>query len=385
MSRTLTIISFVVFASALFGRSVDPIVPQLAQTLRTDAATAALLTTAFALPFAIIQPLLGALADMFNKARLMLMCLTLLATATIAGAFVESFPLMIATRVVAGLGAGGLTPIAFAIVGDLVPVAGRQVAMGRLLFAIMTGNLLGATLSGVISDLLGWRAVFIAMALVGFSVLTLGIVGMRGIGSKGGGFDLKPLRDGYRAIFANPLAKICFGAVFVEGALMYGLFPHLAALFHDMGETRASIPGLVIGGFAIGGVIYSVRVGWLLKTLGETSMMRIGGIVMGLCIAFIALRAPWGVDVGVFALLGLSFYMLHAVIQVYASELAPAARGSAMALHSFFFFLGQAAGPAIYKFGFDWIGSTTAITAAGALLVINGLITAHYLRRPAAV
>lgn len=382
MSRTLTIVSFVVFASALFGRSVDPVVPQLAISLRTDAATAALLTTAFALPFAIIQPLLGALADMFNKARLMLMCLTLLATATIAGAFVESFPLMIATRVVAGLGAGGLTPIAFAIVGDLVPVAGRQVAMGRLLFAIMTGNLLGATCAGVISDLFGWRAVFIAMALVGFSVLALGVIGMRGIGGKGGGFDLKPLREGYRAIFANPLAKVCFGAVFVEGALMYGLFPHLAALFHDMGETRASIPGLVIGGFAIGGVIYSVRVSWLLKTLGETSMMRIGGIVMGLCIAFIALRAPWGADVAAFALLGLSFYMLHAVIQVYASELAPAARGSAMALHSFFFFLGQAAGPAVYKFGFDWIGSTAAITAGGAVLIINGLITAHYLRRP---
>jgi predicted MFS family arabinose efflux permease len=381
MTRTLTIISFVVFASALFSRSVDPVVPQLAQTLGTDAATAALLTTAFALPFAIIQPLLGALADMFNKARLMLICLTMLAAATIAGAFVDSFPLMIATRVVAGIGAGGLTPIAFAIVGDLVPVAGRQVALGKLLFAIMTGNLLGATCAGFISDFFGWRAVFIAMALVGFAVLALGITGLRGVGHKGGGFDLKPLREGYRAIFANPLAKICFGAVFVEGALMYGLFPHLAALFQDIGETRASIPGLVIGGFAIGGVIYSLRVGWLLKTFGETAMMRIGGIVMGACIAFIALRAPWGADVAAFALLGLGFYMLHAVIQVYASELAPAARGSAMALHSFFFFLGQAAGPAVYKFGFDWVGPPAFIFAAGIVLVINGLITAHYLRR----
>ncbi len=102
MTRTLTIISYVVFASALFGRSVDPIVPQLALGLGTDAATAALLTTAFALPFAIIQPVLGALADMFNKTRLMLICLTMLACATIAGAFTDSFPMMIATRVLAG-------------------------------------------------------------------------------------------------------------------------------------------------------------------------------------------------------------------------------------------------------------------------------------------
>lgn len=382
MTRTLIIISFIVFASALFGRSIDPVVPQLAASLRTDAATAALLTTAFALPFAIIQPVLGALADMFNKARLMLICLGLLAAATIAGAFVDTFPLMIATRIVAGIASGGLVPIAFAIVGDLVPFAGRQIAMGKLLFAIMTGNLLGATLAGVISDLFGWRAVFIAMAVVGFAVLALAIPGMRGVGSKGGGFDLKPMREGYRAIFANPLAKICFGAVFVEGALMYGLFPHLAGLFHDMGETRASIPGLVIGGFAIGGVIYSLRVRWLLKTFGETWMMRIGGVVMGLGITFIALRAPWGADVAVFVLLGLGFYMLHAVIQIYASELAPAARGSAMALHSFFFFMGQAAGPAFYKLGFDWTGPAPVIIAAGIVLIANGLITAHYLRRP---
>ena len=61
---------------------------------------------------------------------------------------------------VAGLAAGGVVPIAFALVGDMIPVRERQVAMGRLLFAIMTGNLLGATCAGVVGDLVGWRGVF---------------------------------------------------------------------------------------------------------------------------------------------------------------------------------------------------------------------------------
>jgi predicted MFS family arabinose efflux permease len=382
MTRTLNLIAFVVFASALFSRSIDPLVPQIADALGTDAATAALLSTAYALPFAVIQPLLGALADMFNKARMMLICLAILAVATVAGALVQSFPLMMATRIIAGLGAGGLVPIAFAIVGDLVPFGGRQVAMGRLLLAIMTGNLLGATSAGVIADLFGWRAVFTAMAIVAFAILAVAVPGLRGVGDRGGGFDVASVQSGYRAIFRNPLSKICFVAVFVEGALMYGLFPHLAALFHAMGETRASIPGFVIGGFAIGGVAYSLRVGWLLRTFGETTMMRIGSIIMGLTIAFIALRAPWPVDVIDFAVLGLGFYMLHAVIQVYASELAPAARGSAIALHSFFFFLGQAAGPAIYNVGFNQMGTSAALVLAGAVLILNGLVAAHYLRRP---
>jgi len=383
MNPVLTVLAFIVFASAMFSRAIDPIVPQIADGLGTDAATAALLSTAYALPFAIVQPVLGALADMFNKTKLILICLAIVAVATIAGALVTSFPLMVASRVLAGIGGGGLVPIAFAVLGDLVPVKGRQVAMGRLLFAIMSGNLLGATASGAIGDLFGWRAVFTVMAVVGCVVLVLGGISLRGVGQRGGGFSLSAMQSGYRSIFANPLAKFCFGAVFVEGALMYGVFPHLAALFHDMGETRASIPGLVIGGFAIGGVIYSLRVGFLLRIFGETWMMRLGGLLMGLTIAFIALKAPWQADMIDFAVLGLAFYMLHGVIQIYASELSPPARGSAMALHSFFYFLGQAAGPAIYTAGFGTIGITPTLIGSGVVLVINGAIAAHFLRRPA--
>ena len=383
MNPVLTVLAFVVFASSMFARSIDPIIPQIANGLGTDAATAALLSTAYALPFAIVQPILGALADMFNKTKLILICLTIVAVATIAGALVESFPLMVASRIVAGIGGGGLVPIAFAVLGDLVPVKDRQVAMGRLLFGIMSGNLLGATVSGAIGDLFGWRMVFTVMAVLACTILVVAVPGFRGVGQRGGGFSLSAMQSGYTSIFANRLAKFCFAAVFIEGALMYGLFPHLAALFHDMGETRASIPGLVIGGFAIGGVIYSLRVGWLLRVFGENWMMRLGGLFMGLTIAFISLRAPWQADVIDFAILGLAFYMLHGVIQIYASELAPAARGSAMALHSFFYFLGQAAGPAIYTAGFGMAGITPTLIGAGVVLVINGAIAAHFLRRPA--
>lgn len=383
MNPVLTVLAFVVFASSMFARAIDPIVPQIADGLGTDAATAALLTTAYALPFAIVQPLLGALADMFNKTKLILICLAIVAVATIAGALVQSFPLMVASRIVAGIGGGGLVPIAFAVLGDLVPVKDRQVAMGRLLFGIMSGNLLGATVSGAIGDLFGWRMVFTVMAVLACTILVVAIPGFRGVGQRGGGFSLSSMQSGYKSIFANPLAKFCFAAVFIEGALMYGVFPHLAALFHDMGETRASIPGIVIGGFAIGGVIYSLRVGFLLRIFGETWMMRLGGLFMGITIAFISLRAPWQADVLDFVVLGLAFYMLHGVIQIYASELSPPARGSAMALHSFFYFLGQAAGPAIYTLGFHNAGVAPTLIVSGIVLIINGLVAAHYLRRPA--
>ena len=104
---------------------------------------------------------------------------------------------------------------------------------------------------------------------------------------------------------------------------------------------------------------------------------------MGFCLIVIAARLPWPVEFVNFALLGFGFYMLHAVIQIYASELAPAARGSAMALHSFFFFLGQAVGPIVYGIGLVHHRDHPVLLFGAAVLVGVGLTCAQWLRRPA--
>ncbi len=382
MNRTLNVIAFVVFASALFIRSTDPVIPQIAAGLDVAPSTAALLSTAFTLPYALIQPLLGALADMFSKARLMMLCLSIVTVATIVCGFAPNYEFLFIARVIAGLASGGVVPIAFAIVGDNIPVAERQVAMGRLLFAIMTGNLLGATCAGVVGDLLGWRGVFFVTGIFGAIALAAAVPGLRGLRETPGQFDLTTLVPNYRTIFHNPLAKICFGAVFLEGCFMYGVFPYIATMLHQAGETSASIAGIVIAGFGVGGAIYGATVSRVLPVLGETRMMRLGGVALGFCLLVIAARAPWPVEFANFALLGFGFYMLHAVIQIYASELAPVARGSAMALHSFFFFLGQAVGPVVYGAGLATVGITPVLLVGAAVLVIVGLTCAQWLRRP---
>jgi predicted MFS family arabinose efflux permease len=383
MNRTLNLVAFVVFASSLFMRSTDPVIPQIAAGLHVELATAALLSTAFSLPYALVQPLLGALADSFSKARLMLLCLLIVTLATLVCGIAPSFEVLMASRVIAGLAAGGVVPIAFALIGDLVPVAERQVAMGRLLFAIMTGNLLGATCAGVVGDLAGWRGVFSATGTFGAIVLAAAAPAFRGFAETTTPFSMATLIPNYRAILRNPLAKICFSAVFLEALFMYGSFPYIATLLHDIGETSASIAGVVIAGFGIGGALYGVFVSRLLRFFGETRMMRIGGLAMGLCLLVIASRAPWPVEFANMMLLGFGFYMLHAVIQVYASELAPSARGSSMALHSFFFFLGQAVGPIIYGIGLGTISIRPVMVFGAFVLIGVGLTCAHWLRRPA--
>src|SRR5262249_49000988 len=147
------------------------------------------------------------------------------------------------------------------------------------------------------------------------------------------------------------MAKICYGAVFLEGIFLFGLFPYVAPLLHQAGETRAAIAGGIIAGFGAGGLIYSVTVSILLARLGERRLLMFGGFLMGLMLVAYAIPSPWPAKLAAFVIVGFSFYMLHGVIQIYATELAPSARGSSMALHSAFFFLGQALGPVVYRFG----------------------------------
>jgi len=382
MGRVLNLMAFVVFATSLFMRSVDPVIPQIASGLNVEPTTAALLSTGFTLPYALIQPVLGALADMFSKTRLISICMLILGLTTIACGFATNFETLMTLRVLAGITAGGVFPIALAVAGDRVPVAQRQVAIGKLLFAAMSGNLLGASGAGVIGDLIGWRGVFFATGAIDLIALMLAIPGFRGMNETPGRFDLSSFIPNYRAVFSNPLAKYCFGAVFLEAIFLFGVFPYMAVLLRSEGVTSASIAGVVIAGFGVGGLIYTIMVSRLLNFFGERRLMAAGGMLMAFGLVVIALRMPWPVEFANFVLLGFSFYFLHGCLQVYVTELAPGARASATAGHSFFFFIGQALGPVVYGLCLSsGIGIIPVLLLGAVVLTATGWICALRLHR----
>src|SRR5262249_37186043 len=162
----------------------------------------------------------------------------------LVSSMVTDFHLLVAMRVAAGLVAGGVFPAAMAFVGDLVPINQRQIAIGRLLAIGLTGNLLGASISGVIGDLFGGRCIFLVLGLF---VAIAAFFAFRNIAiPKPGPFRLAAIPEGFRSVFADPRAKVCFAAVFVEALFIHGLFPYVAILLIASGETRASIAGVVI-------------------------------------------------------------------------------------------------------------------------------------------
>ena len=380
--RVLAVTALGNFASSLFVRAIDPMIPQVAHDLVTDPATVALLTTAFALPYAVLQPVLGPLADMIGKTRLMTICLGALVINGFVSAAAPNFNVLMASRIASGIAAGGIFPIGLAIAGDLVPIHQRQVAISRLLAAGMLGNLLGTPMAGILGDLVGWRFVLAVVGFLCMATFVAAMIGFRGIAARpGAGIDLGAVVTGYRTIFRNPLAKYCFGAVMLEGTFMMGIFPYVALLLRANGEPRATIAGIVIAGFALGGVIYSASVSRLLPRIGERGLIRIGAAFMGFALLAVALPAPWPVEMVKFLFLGCGFYMMHGVIQIYATELAPAARGSAAALHSGFFCLGLAIGPIYFGYGLAHAGLAPTAALSAAVMFLTGCVCAKVLRR----
>ena len=200
-------------------------------------------------------------------------------------------------------------------------------------------------------------------------------------------YRLATVLAGFRSVFADPRAKVCFGSVFLEGSFIHGLFPYVALLLLATGETRSSISGLVIAAFGLGGVIYSLSVSVLVARVAQRTLMILGGLIAAGMLALIAFDLPWQAQCVAFAMLGFGFYLLHRTIRRARDPelLAAAARGAATSLHSSTFYLGQATGPVLYGFTFaHGLGPQSIL--AGALVVLGVSLTcARLLRHKVAV
>ena len=373
---------FLVFAACAFAsgfalRLVDPIVLPVATFFGVSPAASAMLNTAYALPYAIAQPFLGPLGDRFGKARCIQVCVTGLAVMLAAGAFATSFSFLIATRVFAGIFAGGLIPLVLAGLGDTYSMTERQVMIGRMLFAIIAGQMLGSVVSGFANEAFGWHSSLIIAAVLGAMATAIAWTAMPkhepALGAGGGSFGAL-----YGRVFANPKAGWLYGAVLFEGTLFYGIFPFMSALLlatTERGSREISVEtGIVLGAFGVGGLVYAASVRRLLRLFGVRRMCLIGSIVGALCYATLAVSPWWWLDAVAMFCTGVAFYMLHNSLQTEATELAPTARGSAVALFACGLFGGQGIGPLLFSPALHLVGPRTSLLAIAVALVVLGRV-----------
>jgi len=382
-SRNLILILAVSgFASTFSARAVEPMVGVIARDLSSTPQTIALLSAAFALPYAFIQPILGPIGDALGKERVMKVALSLLFLALAGSFFAPDAATLFGLRILAGAAAGGAVPLSIALIGDRVAMAQRQVALSRYLVAIIIGQLAGSSLAGLLAEWVGWRGVFGLSTIMMACALAATILGFRGA-LPGGQFDPRTAILRYRDILSNPRALFLFGFVFVEAIAIFGVFPYIAPLLEERGGGGAAEAGFAIGGFAIGGLVYSALVSWMLARLGISRILVGGGLFAAMALVALGFAGDWKFDAAALLLMGLGFYMLHNTFQAQVTEVAPGARASAVALHAFSFFCGQALGVVLMGFGLRHVGLTASTITAALIILGVGLNASLVLRRPA--
>src|SRR4051794_22147463 len=355
------------FASALSLRAADPLLPVLAIDLNVTLREAALLASAYTLPYAVMQLVLGPVGDAIGKSRLIRISLTVLTVALTLSALAPSYGTVLAARALAGAFAGGIIPASMALIGDRVPYAERQFSISRFLVAGISGQLSGSAISGALAEVAGWRAVFGVSAVVAGAALIMAMVFLKGEDARGE-LSLAGAIARYRTVLQNPRSLLVFATVLGEGILIFGVFPFVAPMLIPHGAGGAMEAGIAISGFALGGILYSLVVRKLVAGLGQWGMMRMGGLVAGLAYMSVAVPLHWTLIAVLFVISGFGFYMLHNTMQTQATELAPAARGSALALFASCFFMGQGIGPILG-------GPISQAFGFGALFILTGLLT----------
>lgn len=384
----LLLLSLCALAANLSGRYLDPLVTGVARDFAVAPGTAALIASAFTLPFGLSQPLLGPVGDALGKTAVFRACLWLLAVALTASVFAASLPLLFATRVLAGFAAAGIIPIGLAMLGDAIPPGERQVAFARFSGGAIVGQLVGLTASGALAEAVGWRASLWLPA--GFSLAA----------ALGASLRLKPgaaevrrplrLRDAlarYGALLHSADARLCYATVFVEGVCIYGPLPFIVGLLEARGAGGPREAGFVVAGLGLGCLLLSLVIRPVVRAVGPRNMMRLGGVLAGTGLTGLAAGpASWLADAGLFLVVGFGYFMLHNALQGAVMELAPGpARSSAVSLHYFSFFIGQAAGPVTFGLGLAAAGGGFAFVAAALVLAAAGLVLAWRLRQPAPI
>ncbi|WP_454917221.1 MFS transporter [Xanthobacter sediminis] len=364
----LLVLGLATFASTFSMRAVDPMLNILAADLKVTLQEVAMLASAFTLPYATMQLVFGPIGDAVGKVRLVRFNLVLLTLGLIASALAVNHQMLLAARVFSGAFAGGIIPVVLAMVGDRVSFEKRPLALSRILLALVLGQLIGSAASGFIAAWVGWREVFATASVIAGGAALTSFLGIRELKAR------EPLSFGaslarYGVVLRNPLSIKVYAVVAIEGAFSFGVFPMVAPLMVAHGLGDAVEAGLVLAAFAIGGAFYSLAVPLLLRTLGLSGMMGVGGVSLGLLFIASALVPHLVVVAGLFALGGFCFYMLHNVLQILATELAPAARGSAVALFASSFFIGQAFGALAMAQGAALVGTEPVFLLAGAVLI----------------
>ncbi|MER5308584.1 Cmx/CmrA family chloramphenicol efflux MFS transporter [Streptomyces sp. NPDC002773] len=199
MPLPLYLLALAVFAMGTSEFMLAGLLPDISHDLGVSVGAAGALTSAFAVGMVVGAPLTAVLArDRAGRAGLLGFVLTFLA-AHVVGAVTTSFPVLLATRVVAALANAGFLALALTTAAALVPAERKGRALAVLLSGTTVATVVGVPGGALLGSLFGWRAAFWAVAALCVPA-ALGV--LRGVPSRA----VRGERDGGRGVVGAPRA-----------------------------------------------------------------------------------------------------------------------------------------------------------------------------------
>jgi EmrB/QacA subfamily drug resistance transporter len=153
------------FLAALDQTIVSTAIKTIGNDLHGLAAQA-WVTTAFLITSTIAAPLFGKLSDIYGRKRLFMFAIAIFVVGSALCGLATSMYELAGFRAFQGIGAGGIMPLALAVIGDIIPPRQRARYQGYMMAVFASASVLGPVLGGLLSGantflgVAGWRWIF---------------------------------------------------------------------------------------------------------------------------------------------------------------------------------------------------------------------------------
>ena len=376
--RLLAAAAFLIFFQSYL---VAPLIPALSREFRASAQVIGLLIPAYLLPYGFSTLFYGPLSDRVGRRPIMLVLLALIVIATAGAATAGSIAQLMAWRIAGGLVAGGIIPIALALIGDLFPYEQRGRALGWIFGAIAGGSAFGSTCGALLYPLMGWRVVFLAVAVAAVLILCITFVHRTMLDSPKleHPLSLGQIARTYLSLLAHRRGGRTYGFIFMNGVFHSGVFSWLGYYFSrrfDLGEAGI---GLALLGYGVPGLLLGPAIGHLADRIGRRTIVPAGICLAALCAVALIPPAPLAWAALVVTFLSLGFDMTHPLLVGIITSLDAKRRGAAMGINAFVLFTGFGLGSLLFQ-ELLRLGLNNALATFGFVQLAMGLLAIRTFR-----
>jgi DHA1 family bicyclomycin/chloramphenicol resistance-like MFS transporter len=240
-----------------------PALATIARSLHTSAGMSGLTISLFMAGFAGTPLIYGPVSDRYGRKPVLVAGLTAFAVASLLCAVAPSIAILLIARLLEGAGAGAGITMAFAIVRDLFSGAAARTRLSMVTAVINTAPVIAPTLGAVILTFAGWRAIYGALAAIGFLVVVVSLFGYAE--SRDPAMVAPPgrLLSGYRRLFEN---RSCVGHFLIYGFGFGSAFAYISGSSLVVISLYHATPteyGLLFACTALGIVCGAALNGWL--------------------------------------------------------------------------------------------------------------------------